>query len=55
MYQHSDINEIDKQLNKNFENVCDWFVDNKLSKHYEEDKPNLFFLQLSVKSKMQEK
>ena len=38
MYQHSDVNEIDKQLNKNFENICDWFVDNKLSKHFEEDK-----------------
>ena len=25
------INEIEKQLNKEFESICDWFVDNKLS------------------------
>ena len=28
-YQHRDVNEIEKQLNKDFENVCDWFVDDK--------------------------
>ena len=32
--QHKDINEIEKQLNKDFESVCDWFVDNKLSIHF---------------------
>ena len=25
--QHKDINEIEKQLNKDFESICDWFVD----------------------------
>ena len=30
MYQHRDVKEIEKQLNKDFENVWDWFVDNKL-------------------------
>ena len=29
MYQHRDVNEIEKQLNKVFENVWDWFVDDK--------------------------
>ena len=29
MYQHRDVNEIEKQLNKDFKNVCDWFVDSK--------------------------
>ena len=24
--QHKDINEIEKQLNKDFESICDWFV-----------------------------
>ena len=38
IYQHRDVNEIEKQLNKDFENVCDWFVDNKLSIHFGEDK-----------------
>ena len=54
MYQHRDVEDIEKQLNKDFENVSDWFVDNKFSIHFGEDKPNLFFLQVSVKSKVQE-
>ena len=29
IYQHRDVEEIEKQLNKDFENICDWFVDNK--------------------------
>ena len=29
--QHNDINEIKKQLNKDFESICDWFFDNNLS------------------------
>ena len=27
-----------KQLTKDFSNICDWFVDNKLSIHFGEDK-----------------
>ena len=38
MYHHRDVEEIEKQLNKDFEIVCDWFVDNKLSIHFGEDK-----------------
>ena len=38
MYQHRDVEEIEKQFNKDFENICDWFVNNKLSIHFEEDK-----------------
>ena len=38
IFQHSDINEIGIQLNKNFVSICDWFVDNKLSIHFGEDK-----------------
>ena len=36
--EHRNVEEIGKQLNKDFENVCDCFVDNKLSKHFEEEK-----------------
>ena len=36
--QHKDINEIEKQLNKDFESICDWFVNNKLSIHFGDDK-----------------
>ena len=38
LYQHKGVDEIEKQLNKDFENICDWFVDNKLSIHFGEDK-----------------
>ena len=38
VYQPKDMKEIERNLNKNFSNVCDWFVDNKLSFHWKEDK-----------------
>ena len=38
MYHHKDIKEIEKQLNKDSENICNWFNDNKLSIHFEKDK-----------------
>ena len=43
MYQHRDVEEIEKQLNMNFGNTCDWFVDNNLSIHFGEDKTKSFF------------
>ena len=36
--QHKDISEIEKKLNVDFCNICDWFLDNKLSIHFGEDK-----------------
>ena len=36
--QHKYINEIEKELNKDFENICNWFLDNKLSIHFGDDK-----------------
>ena len=38
LYQHKDVVQIEKQLNEDFENLYDWFVDNKLSIHFGEDK-----------------
>ena len=38
VYQHKDVKDIERNLNKSFSNVCDWFVDNKLSIHFGEDK-----------------
>ena len=32
-----DINSIENNLNRNFNTLCDWFVDNKLSIHFGED------------------
>ena len=38
LYQHKNIKDIEDHLNKDFENLCDWFVDNKLSIHFGEEK-----------------
>ena len=38
MFQHKDVKEIEKVLNQKFSDLCDWFVDNKLSIHFGEDK-----------------
>ena len=38
VYQHRDVKAIDTKLNKNVSNVCDWFVDSKVSIHFGEDK-----------------
>ena len=38
VYQHKDMKEIERNLNKNFSNVCDRFIDNTLSIHFGEDK-----------------
>ena len=38
VFQHKDVKEIEKQLNKDFSNLCEWFLDNKLSIHFGEDK-----------------
>ena len=53
MYQNRYVEKIEKQLNKDFENVCDWFVDNKLNIHFGEDKTKSIFLQVRRKSKVQ--
>ena len=38
MYQHKDIAIIEKLLNEDFEDSCDWFIDYKLSVHFRDDK-----------------
>ena len=37
-YQHKEIVQFEKQLNEDFEKLCNQFVDNKLSIHFGEDK-----------------
>ena len=37
-YQHENVIEIERVLNSEFAKICDWFVDNKLSIHFGEDK-----------------
>ena len=38
IFQRKGINIIEQQLNRNFSNICNWFVDNKFSIHFGEDK-----------------
>ena len=38
IYQRKDVQEIENKLNEDFEQVCNWFIDNKLSIHLGEDK-----------------
>ena len=52
MFQPKDVEEIEKVLNNDFENICNWFVDNKLSIHFGEDKTKsiLFASQRKIKN-----
>ena len=38
VFQSKNVKDIEKLLNEVFSNICDWFVDNKLSIHFGEDK-----------------
>ena len=38
VFTDKDFDNIEDKLNENFNSVCDWFVDNKLSIHFGEDK-----------------
>ena len=52
MCQHKDIAIIEiKKLNEDFENICDWFVDNKLSIHFEDDQTKSILLASKRKAK----
>ena len=38
VFHSKNVKDIKRQLNKVFTNICDWFVDNKLSINFGEDK-----------------
>ena len=38
VFQIKNVSDIEKQLNAEFASICNWFVDNKLSIHFGEDK-----------------
>ena len=50
--QHNDVNKTDKQLNKDFESIYDWFVDNKLIIYFGDDetKSILFAIKFKIKN-----
>ena len=43
VYQHKDVSKTEQNLNKFSSNICDWFVDNKLSIHFGEGKKCILF------------
>ena len=49
VHQHKDVQEIQKNLNNNFSDACNGFVDNKLSIHFEEDKTKCILCYLAKK------
>ena len=48
VFQYKHVNEIEKHLNNDFSNLCEWFLDNKLSIHLERTKLNPFCLVQNV-------
>ena len=46
---HKNISIINDQLNRDFNSLCEWFVDNKLSIHFGEDKRSQFCLIVKIK------
>ena len=36
-FESKDIHTIEHQLNKDFANLCEWFIDNKLNIHFGQD------------------
>ena len=50
-FQHENMKEIEDQLNLNLSSLCDWFINNKLSIHLDEDntKSILFATKFNIK------
>ena len=44
--RHKDINEIEKQLNKDLESIFDWFINNNLSIHFGGDKIKIKYVRM---------
>ena len=52
VFEGKDVIETEKQLSEDFTNICEWFVDNRLSIHFGEDKAKsiLFASKRKIKS-----
>ena len=53
-FQHKHVHTIKHQLNKDFANLCEWFVDNKLSIHLGEEKTKCILFSSKLNLKMLE-
>ena len=53
LFQDKDLERVKEELSKNFSNICDWFVGNKLNIHFPEDKAkSILFSTKSSKRKI---
>ena len=41
-FESKDIHTIEHQLNKDFANLCEWFIDNKLNIHFGQDEKKIY-------------
>ena len=55
VFQIKNVQDIEKQLNEDFANICDCFVDNKLSIHFAEDKTKSILSASKYKIKKRQK
>ena len=55
IYQNKDIKQIEVQLNHDFYNICNWFIDNKLSIHLGEDKTKCILFAPKYKKHIEKK
>ena len=55
VFQHKDINKINEQLNKDFHDICLWYIDNKFSIHFGEDKTKCILFASKQKMKCADK
>ena len=53
-FQHKHVHTIEHKLHKDFTNLCEWFVDNKLSIHLGEEKTKCILLGSKLNLKMLE-
>ena len=51
LFQHKDVKKIEEILTTNFSSLCDWFVDNKLSIHFGDDKTKVILFSPKSKAK----
>ena len=49
IFQHKDVHSMEHQLNKDFANLCEWFLDSKLSIHLGEDKTKCILNRIEIK------
>ena len=55
VFQSKNLKDIEKQLNEDFANICDWCIDNKLGIHFGEEKTNVILFASKRKIKKLQK